>query len=38
MGEKVLVVDYYHPAARYPEILSYYGLVNIHQQALINNQ
>lgn len=37
MGEKVLVVDYYHPAARYPEILSYYGLVNIYQQALINN-
>lgn len=35
MGEKVLVLDYYHPAARYPEILSYYGLVNIYQQALV---
>lgn len=32
----VLVMDYYHPANRYPEALNYYGLVCEYQQALIH--
>ena len=32
----VLVLDYYHPAVRYPPMLTYYGIVNIYQQALLN--
>jgi len=34
--EKVLVLDYFHPAVRYPKLPIYYGLVNIYQQALRN--
>lgn len=34
---KVLVLDYFHPSARYPELLTYYGLINIYQQALLHN-
>lgn len=30
----VLVLDYYHPAVRYPELLTYYGLMGCYQQAL----
>ena len=32
----VLILDYYHPAAQYPKLLTYYGIVNIYQQALIS--
>lgn len=32
----VLVLDYYHPAVQYPSLLTYYGVTNIYQQALIN--
>ena len=32
----VLVLDYYHPAVQYPSLLTYYGITNIYQQALIN--
>lgn len=32
----VLVLDYYHPAVQYPSLLTYYGVANIYQQALIN--
>lgn len=31
----VLVLDYWHPANHYPDILNYYGLMGIYQQALI---
>ena len=34
-GRRVTVLDYYHPAARLPKLLSYYGLVSIYQQALL---
>ena len=34
----VLVLDYYHFAAQYPELLTYYGLTNIYQQALLHKQ
>lgn len=30
----VLVIDYYHPANYYPDLLNYYGLMNIYQCAL----
>lgn len=33
-GEKVIVIDYYHPANRYPDIMNYYALTNIYQLAL----
>jgi hypothetical protein len=33
---EVLVLDYYHPAVYYPALLTYYGIANIYQQALIN--
>ena len=33
---RVLVLDYYHPAVRYPELMTYYGLVGCYQQALRN--
>jgi hypothetical protein len=32
----VLILDYYHPASQYPKLLTYYGIVNIYQQALIH--
>lgn len=32
----ILILDYFHPAAQYPKLLTYYGIVNIYQQALIN--
>lgn len=32
----VLILDYYHPAAQYPRLLTYYGITNIYQQALID--
>lgn len=30
-----LIIDYYHPANRYPALLNYYGITSIYQQALI---
>lgn len=33
----VIVLDYYHPANQYPDLLNYYGLLGIYQQALKNN-
>ena len=33
---EVLVLDYFHFSAHYPELLSYYGLTNIYQQALLH--
>ena len=30
----VIVLDYYHPANQYPDLLNYYGLLGIYQQAL----
>lgn len=35
VGE-VLVLDFYHPAVHYPALLTYYGITNIYQQALVN--
>ena len=35
---EVLVLDYFHFSAHYPELLSYYGLTNIYQQALLHKQ
>ena len=32
----VIVLDYYHPSNHYPDILNYYGLMGIYQQALIH--
>ena len=34
----ILVIDYYHPANHYPDLLNYYGLMNIYQQALKSSQ
>lgn len=35
----VLVLDYWHPAAiSFPDLLKYYGLMGIYQQALITNK
>ena len=31
-----IVLDYYHPAARYPALLSYYGLIGSYKDALRN--
>lgn len=33
-NKKRLYIDYYHPANRYPALLSYYGIVGIYQQAM----
>lgn len=32
--KSVTVLDYYHPAAPYPAIMSYYGITGIYQQSL----
>lgn len=34
-GHKVLVLDYWHPANQYPDIMNYYGLIGAYQQALL---
>lgn len=34
-GRERLLIDYYHPAYRIPSLLKYYGIVNIYQQALL---
>lgn len=33
-GHDVIVLDYWHPANYYPDLMNYYGLVNIYYQAL----
>ncbi len=33
-GHDVLVLDYWHPANHYPDIMNYYGLMGVYQQAL----
>lgn len=35
-GKKIMVLDYFHPANQYPDLLNFYGLVSIYQQALKN--
>ena len=37
-GHDVLVLDYWHPANQYPDIMNYYGLMSIYQQALKNGE
>ena len=34
----VLVLDYWHPANQYPDIMNYYTLMSIYQQALKNGK
>lgn len=38
MGKKVIIIDYYHPANRYPSMLNYYAICGIYQQALKENK
>lgn len=33
----VIILDYYHPANQYPDLLNYYGMMGIYQQALKEN-
>ena len=33
-NHSVIVIDYYHPANQFPDLLNYYGLMNIYQLAL----
>lgn len=33
-GQPFLVLDYYHPANQFPDLLNYYGLMGCYQQAL----
>ena len=33
-GRDVIVIDYWHPANQFPDIMNYYGLIGIYQQAL----
>ena len=35
-GRKRLFLDFYHPGNHWPDLLNYYGLMGIYQQALIN--
>ena len=35
-GHNVLVLDYWHPANQYPDLMNYYTLMGIYQQALLN--
>ncbi len=37
-GEPLLVLDYYHPANAFPDLLNYYGLMGIYQQALLTQK
>ncbi len=34
----VTVIDYWHPANHYPEIMNYYGLLTIYQKSLRNGE
>lgn len=33
-GHPLLVLDYWHPANHFPDLMNYYGLLGIYQQAL----
>ncbi len=33
-GKTVIILDYYHPASQYPDVMNYYALVNIYHLAL----
>ena len=33
-GKRTIVLDFYHPANQYPDLLNYYGLMNIYQLVL----
>lgn len=35
-GRKRLFIDYYHPGNRWPDLINYYGLLGIYQQALLH--
>ncbi|SKB93227.1 hypothetical protein SAMN06296386_109113 [Lachnospiraceae bacterium] len=35
-GKERLYIDYYHPANRWPDLLNYYAVINIYQQALLS--
>lgn len=37
-GHNVIVIDYYHPANQYPDLMNYYGLMNIYQLALLRQK
>ncbi|MBP3870075.1 MAG: hypothetical protein J6E46_03780 [Faecalicoccus sp.] len=34
LGKNRIVIDFYHPANRWPDIVNYYALLGIYQQAL----
>ena len=34
-GHDVIVLDYWHPSNHFPDIMNYYGLMGIYQQALL---
>lgn len=36
-GKKIIIINYYHPANRYPTLLNYYAICGIYQQALKTN-
>lgn len=36
-GKSVLVLDYWHPANQYPDLMNYYGLMGIYHTALNAN-
>ncbi len=36
-GKERLFLDFYHPANHWSDLLNYYGLMGIYQQALLNN-
>ena len=37
-GHPVTVIDYWHPANQYPEIMNYYTLMTIYQKSLRNGE
>lgn len=37
-GHDVLILDYWHPANQYPDMMNYYTLMAIYQQALLSEK
>ncbi|MCR5100480.1 MAG: hypothetical protein K6B41_03895 [Butyrivibrio sp.] len=35
-GKERLYIDYYHPANQWPDLINYYAITNIYQQALLS--
>ncbi len=35
-GKERLYIDYYHPANQWPDLVNYYAITNIYQQALLS--